>query len=338
MGAVERVPTSLARAGLPAPTYTDVVAAARRLDGVAHRTPLLSSRLFDELLGAQLVLKCESFQRMGAFKFRGAYNALARLDAARRRSGVVAYSSGNHAQAVALAAALLGVPATIVMPYDAPASKLAATRGYGGDVVGYDRYDGDPAVIAASIASERGCALVPPFDHPDVIAGQGTVARELFTDVAALDAVFVPLGGGGLLAGTCLAAAVLAADCALYGVEPEAGDDGRQSLAAGSIVTIPAPRTIADGAQTTRLGEYTFPIIRDGVDGILTVSDAELVETMQLVFSYLKIVVEPTGCLALAAVRKLAAVDPGAVRGRRIGVVVSGGNIDPDRFVSLVAG
>ncbi|MFN0281128.1 MAG: threo-3-hydroxy-L-aspartate ammonia-lyase [Kineosporiaceae bacterium] len=331
---LERTATALQRV---APTYTDVVAAAGRLDGVAHRTPVLSSRLFDELLGAHVVLKCESFQRMGAFKFRGAYNALARLDPERRRAGVVAYSSGNHAQAVALAAALLGVPATIVMPYDAPASKLAATRGYGGEVVGYDRYDGDPAAIAATTAAERGCALVPPFDHPDVIAGAGTVARELFCDVAALDAVFVPLGGGGLLSGACLCAAALAPDCALYGVEPAAGDDGRQSLAAGSLVTIPTPRTIADGAQTTRLGEYTFPIIRDGVDGILTVSDAELVETMQLVFSYLKIVVEPTGCLALAAVRKLAVEDPGTVRGRRIGVVVSGGNIDPDRFASLVA-
>jgi threonine dehydratase len=335
MNEVERVATALERV---APTYTDVVAAAARLDGVAHRTPLLSSRLFDEVLGAHVVLKCESFQRMGAFKFRGAYNALARLSAEQRRRGVVAFSSGNHAQAVALAAALLGVRATIVMPHDAPASKLAATRGYGGEVVGYDRYDGDPAVVATAIAAERGCALVPPFDHPDVIAGQGTVGRELFSDVAALDAVYVPLGGGGLLSGICLAAAVLAPDCALYGVEPEAGDDGRQSLAAGSVVTIATPRTIADGAQTTRLGARTFPIIAGGVDGILTVSDAELVDTMKLAFTYLKIVVEPTGCLALAAVRKLASQDPGAVRGRRIGVVVSGGNIDPDRFAALVTG
>jgi threonine dehydratase len=320
------------------PTYADVVAAAGRLDGVAHRTPVLASRLLDEELGAQLLLKCESFQRMGAFKFRGAYTALSRLDDAERAAGVVAFSSGNHAQAVALAAALLDVRATIVMPTDAPASKLAATRGYGGIVVPYDRYDGDPAVIAGVLAADRGCPLVPPFDHPDVIAGQGTAAHELFTDVADLDALYVPLGGGGLLAGSCLSAAALAPGCAVFGVEPEAGDDGRQSLRRGEIVTIAAPRTIADGAQTTRLGRYTFPILHDGVEDILTVGDDDLVETMKLAFTYLKIVVEPTGCLALAAVRRLAATEPERVRGRRIGVVISGGNVDPDRFVALVTG
>jgi threo-3-hydroxy-L-aspartate ammonia-lyase len=320
------------------PTYTDVVAAAGRLDGVAHRTPVVTSRRLDEMLGAHVVLKCESFQRMGAFKFRGAYNALSRLGSARRAAGVVAYSSGNHAQAVALAASLLGMPATIVMPYDAPASKRDATRGYGGEVVEYDRYDGDPAAIAAGLAAERGSTFVPPFDHPDVIAGQGTAARELLTDVTALDAVYAPLGGGGLLSGTCLAASALAPGCAVYGVEPEAGDDGRRSLAAGQVVTIPTPRTIADGAQTTALGRITFPLLRDHVDGILTATDDELVDTMRLLFTGLKLVVEPTGCLALAALRRLAVEEPDRVRGRRIGVIVSGGNVDPDRFAELVRG
>ena len=320
------------------PTYTDVVAAAGRLEGVAHRTPVMTSRRLDALLGAHVVLKCESFQRMGAFKFRGAYNALSRLGSARRPAGVVAYSSGNHAQAVALAASLLGMPATIVMPYDAPASKRDATRDYGGEVVEYDRYDGDPAVIAADLAAQRGSTFLPPFDHPDVIAGQGTAARELLTDVTALDALYAPLGGGGLLSGTCLAASALAPGCAVYGVEPEAGDDGRRSLEAGQVVTIPTPRTIADGAQTTALGRITFPLLRDHVDGILTATDAELVDTMRLLFTTLKLVVEPTGCLALAALRRLAAEEPDRVRGRRIGVIVSGGNVDPDRFAELVRG
>nr|WP_198950125.1 threo-3-hydroxy-L-aspartate ammonia-lyase [Kineosporia sp. A_224] len=322
---------------LGSPTYSDVVAAAGRLDGVAHRTPVLSSRLLDSMVGAQVRLKCESLQRMGAFKFRGAYNALARLDPAHRAAGVVSYSSGNHAQAVALAASLLGMPATIVMPHDAPQAKLDATLGYGGRVVQYDRYDGDPAVIAGGIAAERGSVFVPPFDHPDVIAGQGTATRELLAEVSALDALYVPLGGGGLLSGACVVAAAIAPGCRVYGVEPEAGDDGRQSLAAGTIVTIPTPRTIADGAQTTRLGDFTFPIIRAGVDGILTATDDELVDTMKLLYTYLKIVVEPTGCLALAAVRRLAREEPEKVYGRRIGVVLSGGNIDLGRFVDLVS-
>ncbi len=338
-GAVDRAPGRDAVRELPlgSPTYSDVVAAAGRLDGVAHRTPVLSSRLLDEMVGGQVKLKCESFQRVGAFKFRGAYNALARVGAEHRRAGVVTYSSGNHAQAVALAASLLGMPATIVMPLDAPASKLAATQAYGAGVVTYDRYDGDPAAIAASLAAERGAVLVPPFDHPDVIAGQATATRELLSEVSALDALYVPLGGGGLLSGACVAVSALAPGCAIYGVEPEAGDDGRQSLARGSIVTIPTPRTIADGAQTTHLGEWTFPIIRAGVDEVLTASDDELVDTMRLLFTHLKIVVEPTGCLALAAVRRLAREEPERVYGRRIGVMISGGNIDVDRFRVLLA-
>jgi threonine dehydratase len=329
-----------------APTYGDVEAAAGRLDGVAHRTPVLTSRLLDERVGARILLKCESFQRMGAFKFRGAYNALARLDGEQRRAGVLAYSSGNHAQAVALAAALLGVRATIVMPLDAPASKVAATKGYGGEVVEYDRYTAEPAEVTGRLAAERGCVVVPPFDHPDVIAGQGTAARELFGQArnrganigvgGDLDALFVPLGGGGLLAGSCLTAAALAPGCAIYGVEPEAGDDGRQSLRRGEIVTIATPRTIADGAQTTHLGERTFPIIAAAVTDLLTASDAELVETMKLLFSTLRIVVEPTGCLGLAALLRLAREQPDLVRGKRIGVLISGGNIDPDRFAALV--
>ena len=322
---------------LGAPTYSDVVAAAGRLDGVAHTTPVMSSRLLDATVGAQVKLKCENLQRGGAFKFRGAYNALARLDPAHRAAGVVAYSSGNHAQAVALAASLLGMPATIVMPYDAPQSKLDATLGYGGRVVQYDRYDGDPAVIAGGIAAEHGSVFVPPFDHPDVIAGQGTAARELFGQVSALDALYVPLGGGGLLAGACAVASAIAPTTRIYGVEPEAGNDGQQSLAAGSVVTIPTPRTIADGAQTTHLGDFTFPVIRAGVREILTATDDELVDTMKLLYTYLKIVVEPTGCLALAAVRRLAREAPEEVYGRRIGVVLSGGNIDLTRFVELVS-
>ena len=313
--------------------FADVLAAAERISGYAHRTPVLSSRIVDEIVGARVVFKCENFQRMGAFKFRGAFNAVSRLGERQRAAGVVAYSSGNHAQAIALAAQLLGVRATIVMPHDAPASKVAATKGYGGRVVGYDRYAEDRAEIGRALAEEEGLTLIPPFDHPDVLAGQGTAAVELFQEVGALDALFTPLGGGGLLSGSALAAREMSPGCRVYGVEPESGDDGQRSFRGGEIVRIETPRTIADGAQTTHLGEHTFEVIRQRVDDVLTASDEELVEAMRLFAGYLKIVVEPTGCLGFAGARQL----PGQLAGKHIGVLVSGGNIDLARYAALLA-
>jgi threonine dehydratase len=317
---------------LQPPTYEDVEGAAARVAAYAHRTPVLRSRRIDEQLGVHVVFKCENFQRMGAFKFRGAFNALSRFTAGQRRAGVVAYSSGNHAQAVALSARLLDIPATIVMPHDAPAAKVAATKGYGGQVIGYDRYAEDREEIGRALAAERGLTLIPPYDHPHVIAGQGTAAKELFEEAGDLDALMVPLGGGGLLAGTALSARALSPDCRLYGVEPEAGNDGQRSLRAGSIVHIDTPATIADGAQTQHLGAFTFDIIRREVTDILTATDAELVEAMGVFASVMKIVAEPTGCLGFAALR---AVAP-RLRGQRVGVIISGGNIDLDRFASLL--
>jgi len=316
---------------LTLPTYDDVAAAAQRLDGHAHRTPVLTSRTVDAELGATVFFKCENFQRMGAFKFRGAFNALSCFDARQRRAGVVAFSSGNHAQAIALSARLLGMPATIVMPNDAPASKVAATRGYGGNVVFYDRYSEDREAIGARLAEERGMTLVPPYDHAQVIAGQGTAARELFDEVGPLDALFVCLGGGGLLSGSALATRALSPGAKLYGVEPEAGNDGQQSLRRGAIVHIETPQTIADGAQTQHLGRITFDIIKRDVDDILTASDAELIDAMRFFAERMKIVVEPTGCLGFAAARRQ------ALRGQRVGVIVSGGNVDMQRFGALLA-
>jgi threonine dehydratase len=312
------------------PTYDDVAAAARRLDGHAHRTPVLTSRTADEATGATLYFKCENFQRMGAFKFRGAFNALSCFDARQRRQGVVAFSSGNHAQAVALSARLLGMPATIVMPHDAPAAKVAATRGYGGNVVFYDRYREDREAIGARLAEQHGMTLVPPYDHAGVIAGQGTAAKELLDEVGPLDALFVCLGGGGLLSGSALAARALSPRTMLFGVEPEAGNDGQQSLRSGAIVHIDTPQTIADGAQTQHLGQLTFEIIRRDVDDIFTASDAELIDAMRFFAERMKIVVEPTGCLGFAAARRQ------AQRGQRVGVIVSGGNVDMQRFGALM--
>ena len=316
------------------PTFADVSAAAQRLAGHAHRTPVLRSRTADTELGAQLFFKCENLQRMGAFKFRGAFNALSKFDAQQRRAGVVAFSSGNHAQAIALSAQLLGMPATIVMPQDAPAAKVAATKGYGGKVVLYDRYTEDREQIGRTLAEQHGLTLIPPYDHPDVIAGQGTAAMELFEETGPLDALFVCLGGGGLLSGSALAARALAPQCKVYGVEPEAGNDGQQSFRSGSIVHIDTPKTIADGAQTQHLGNYTFPLIRRDVDDIHTVSDAELVAGMRFFAERMKLVVEPTGCLGFAAARKLKA----QLQGQRVGIIVSGGNVDLDRFAALLAG
>ncbi|WP_334034226.1 threo-3-hydroxy-L-aspartate ammonia-lyase [Burkholderia cepacia] len=315
------------------PTYDDVAAAAARLEGHAHRTPVMTSRTIDEALGAQVFFKCENLQRMGAFKFRGAFNALSRFDAEQRRNGVVAFSSGNHAQAIALSARILGIPATIVMPQDAPAAKIAATRGYGGKVVTYDRYTEDREQIGRDLAARHGLTLIPPYDHPDVIAGQGTAAKELFDEVGPLDAVFTPLGGGGLLSGTALATRALSPHATLYGVEPEAGNDGQQSFRSGAIVHIDTPRTIADGAQTQHLGNLTFPIIRRDVDDILTATDAELVDCMRFFATRMKIVVEPTGCLSFAAVRRR----KDALQGKRVGVVISGGNVDLENFCTLVS-
>ncbi|AKM03904.1 threo-3-hydroxy-L-aspartate ammonia-lyase [Burkholderia pyrrocinia] len=315
------------------PTYDDVAAAAARLEGHAHRTPVMTSRTIDEALGAQVFFKCENLQRMGAFKFRGAFNALSRFDAEQRRNGVVAFSSGNHAQAIALSARILGIPATIVMPQDAPAAKVAATRGYGGNVVTYDRYTEDREQIGRDLAEQHGLTLIPPYDHPDVIAGQGTAAKELFDEVGPLDAVFTPLGGGGLLSGTALATRALSPHAKLYGVEPEAGNDGQQSFRSGAIVHIDTPRTIADGAQTQHLGNLTFPIIRRDVDDILTATDAELVDCMRFFATRMKIVVEPTGCLSFAAVRRM----KDQLQGKRVGVVISGGNVDLENFCALVS-
>ena len=315
------------------PTFDDVVAASERIRGHAHRTPVTTSRTADELLGAELFFKCENLQRMGAFKFRGAFNALSRFSAAQRKAGVVTYSSGNHAQAIALSARLLGMPAAIVMPRDAPAAKAAATRGYGGEVIFYDRYREDREPIGRALAEQRGMTLIPPYDHPDVIVGQGTAAKELFEEVGELDALFVPLGGGGLLSGTALAARAMSPACRLYGVEPEAGNDGQRSFRSGSIVHIETPRTIADGAQSRHLGELTFPIIRRDVTDVLTASDAQLVECMAFMAERMKLLVEPTGCLGYAAARQMR----DALRGKRVGILVSGGNIDLARFCSLLA-
>ncbi|RQS86626.1 threo-3-hydroxy-L-aspartate ammonia-lyase [Burkholderia seminalis] len=315
------------------PTYDDVAAAAARLEGHTHRTPVMTSRTIDEALGAQVFFKCENLQRMGAFKFRGAFNALSRFNAEQRRHGVVAFSSGNHAQAIALSARILGIPATIVMPQDAPAAKMAATRGYGGNVVTYDRYTEDREQIGRDLAERHGLTLVPPYDHPDVIAGQGTAAKELFDEVGPLDAVFAPLGGGGLLSGTALSTRALSPHAKLYGVEPEAGNDGQQSFRSGAIVRIDTPRTIADGAQTQYLGNLTFPILRRDVDDILTATDAELIDCMRFFATRMKIVVEPTGCLAFAAARRM----KDALQGKRVGVVISGGNVDLENFCALVS-
>ena len=331
-------PTAPDLAGL-AITPGDIAAAATRLAGVAHRTPVLTSRHADERTGAQLFFKCENFQRMGAFKFRGAYNALARFTPGQRAAGVIAFSSGNHAQAIALAARLLDMPSVIVMPHDAPAAKVAATRGYqqgraGSEVVVYDRYTEDREAIGRRLAEERGMTLIPPYDHADVMAGQGTAAAELLAETGPLDLLLVCVGGGGLVSGCAVAAHAACPGIEVVGVEPEAGNDTQQSLALGRIVRIDTPRTIADGAQTQASGLLTFPVIQRLVSRIETVSDAQLVSTMRFFAERMKLVVEPTGCLAAAAA--LEGVVP--VHGRRVGIVVSGGNVDLARYAALLAG
>ena len=315
------------------PTFQDVLDAAQRLQGLAHRTPVLQSATLNEQLQAKLFIKCENFQRMGAFKFRGGFNALSKLNAAQRQAGVVAYSSGNHAQAVALSARILGIPATIFMPHDASAAKLAATQGYGANVIGYDRYSEDASLKATQLAQEKGLTFIPPFDHADVLAGQGTAALELFDEVRELDALFVCLGGGGLLSGSALATKARSPHCKIYGVEPEAGNDTQQSFRKGERVKIATPITIADGAQTPMVGAITFEIIKALVDDIHTVTDAQLIEAMRFYAERMKMVVEPTGCLSLAAAVQAAA----QLKGQRVGIIISGGNVDLDRFAKLLA-
>jgi threonine dehydratase len=318
--------------------FDDVQRAAQRLAGVAHRTPVLRSRSADERSGASLFFKCENLQRMGAFKFRGAYNALSRFTPEQKRAGAIAFSSGNHAQAVALSARLLGMPSVIVMPKDAPQSKLDATRAYqqgqpGSEVVLFDRYSEDREALCARLAAERGMTMIPPYDHPHVMAGQGTAALELIEDAGPLDALLVCVGGGGLISGCAVAARHLLPDIAVYGVEPEAGNDTQLSLRRGEIVHIETPRTIADGAQTQASGKLTFPVIQALVKDVLTVSDAQLVQAMRFFASRMKLVVEPTGCLGAAALLE-GAID---LRGQRVGVIVSGGNVDLTRYAALLA-
>ena len=321
------------RAATPAVSYADVEAAAARIEGVAHRTPVATSRQFDERAGCEAYFKCENLQRMGAFKFRGAYNALSRLTPEARARGVVAFSSGNHAQAVALAGRLLGIPAVIVMPADAPAVKVAATRGYGAEVVFYDRAGGSREEVAERIARERGSRIVPPFDHPDVIAGQGTAAKELIEEVGPLDYLFVCCGGAGLLSGCAIAASHLSPGVLVVGVEPEAGDDGARSFRSRKLERVENPITIADGARTQSLGAITFPLVLALVHDIITVSDAELVETMRFVWERMKLVIEPTGALAAAGVLS-GRID---VRDKRVGIILSGGNVDLKALAKLFA-
>ncbi len=311
----------------------DIREAAARLDGVAHRTPVFSSRTANERIGAQLFFKAENLQRMGAFKFRGAYNAIAQFSDAQKRGGVLAFSSGNHAQAIALSAKLLGTHSVIVMPADSPRAKLVATREYQegqpqSEVVLYDRATEDRVAIGERIAQARGMTVIPPFDHAHVIAGQGTAALELLEETGPLDALFVCVGGGGLLAGCAVAAQALAPGIAVYGVEPEAGNDVQQSMLRGERVKIAVPNTIADGAQTQQVGALTFPVIQQLVRGIHTVTDSQLIGTMRFMAERLKLVVEPTGCLAAAAALH-EVVD---LRGLRVGVILSGGNVDLAQF------
>lgn len=316
------------------PTYGDVLDASNRIKEYVNKTPVLTSRMLNDRLGAQIYFKGENFQRVGAFKFRGAMNAVSKLSDEKRSKGVIAFSSGNHAQAIALSAKLLNVLATIVMPEDAPALKVAATAGYGAHIIRYNRYTEDREQIGRQLAAEHGFALIPPYDHPDIIAGQGTSAKELLEEVGQLDALFVPLGGGGLLSGSALAARSLSPGCKIFGVEPEAGNDGQQSFRSGSIVHINTPKTIADGAQTQHLGEYTFAIIRENVDDILTVSDQELVKCMHFLAERMKMVVEPTACLGFAGalLKKEELVE------KKVGIILSGGNVDMKRYATLISG
>jgi threonine dehydratase len=312
-------------------TFDDVARAHERIGGHARRTPALTSATMDALTGASVYFKCENFQRMGAFKFRGAYNALTQLSAEEKRRGVVAFSSGNHAQAVALAGKLLGVPRVIVMPADAPRVKVEATRGYGAEIVLYEKNQ-DREKVASQISSERGLTLIPPYDHPHIIAGQGTAAKELIEDVGELGLLMVPCGGGGLLSGCAVAAKHLSPECRVIGVEPAAGDDATRSFRTKTLQTVKDPQTIADGARTPSLGRFTFPLVMRYVDDMLTVDDGELLKSMIYIWERMKIVVEPTGALAACALleKKLDA------KGMRVGVILSGGNVDVRSIAALL--
>ena len=313
--------------------FDDITQAAARLQGVAHRTPVLTSRIANEMASAELFFKCENFQRMGAFKFRGAYNALAQFSESQKKRGVCAFSSGNHAQGIALSAQLLGIPATIVMPLDSPAVKMSATRGYGAEVITYDRYKEDREAIGKKLSQERGMTLIPPYDHAHVMAGQGTAALELLEEVEQLDTLIVCLGGGGLISGCAVAAKHLNPKIRVIGVEPEAGNDAQQSKRAGMIIKIETPKTIADGAQTQFVGQLTFPVIQELVDDIVTVSDTQLIEAMRFAASRMKMVIEPTGGLAMAAAMQ-GVVD---VKGQRVGIIISGGNVDITHLTKYLA-
>jgi len=306
------------------PTFADVESAATQIAGVAHKTPVATSKTIDARTGAQLFFKCENLQRAGAFKFRGAYNALSRLNAGERRRGVVTFSSGNHAQAIALAGQVLNIPRVIVMPSDAPAVKRIATEGYGGEVVLYDRDTEDREAIGKRLASERGLTLIPPYDHPHIIAGQGTAVRELIEEVGPLDLLFVPCGGGGLLSGSAIAARAMTPACRVIGVEPAAGDDATRSFKTKTLQTVDNPKTVADGARTPSLGSLTLPIVLEQVSDMATVDDPTLLKTMFYLWERMKLVVEPTGALGAAAA--LEGTTP--IQGLRVGVVLSGGNVD----------
>lgn len=313
--------------------YGDLLAAARRLAGVAHRTPVLTSRTLDRLVGANAFLKCENFQRSGSFKFRGAYNALSLLDDPQRLAGILTYSSGNHAQAISLAGSILGVPVTVIMPDDAPDVKLRATKGYGAEVITYSRREITREELATSLSKDRGLPIIPPYDHPHIIAGQGTSGLELLQDVEGLDVLLVCCGGGGLLSGCAIAARHLNPAIRVVGVEPATADDATRSFYSGELVTVRDPDTIADGARTPSLGQHTFPIVRHYVDEMVTVTDDELVDAMRFLWERMKLVVEPTGALAAAAA--LAAKTD--VSGSRVGILVSGGNIDLARALEILA-
>ena len=314
-------------------TFSDVQSAVERLVGQAHRTPVVTSRTFDQVAGCSVFFKCENLQRAGAFKFRGAYNALSQLTPEQRQRGVVAFSSGNHAQGLALAAKVLGIPATVVMPSDAPKIKVEATRGYGGEIVLYERLTGDREAIARQLAEERGLTVIPPFDHPHIIAGQGTAALELFQDVPDLDALITPVGGGGLISGCATAAKAMRPSVRVIGVETEPANDAWQSLRTGKRVTIPVPDTIADGIRTTSLGDITFEIMRRLVDEIALVTDVDVIEAMRFMLLRMKLLAEPTGAVPVAA---LMARKVDGVEGKRVGVIVSGGNADPAMLLRIL--
>jgi threo-3-hydroxy-L-aspartate ammonia-lyase len=314
-------------------TFSDVQSAAERLRGQAHRTPVVTSRTFDQVAGCSVLFKCENLQRGGAFKFRGAYNALSQLTSEQRQRGVVAFSSGNHAQGLALAARVLDTPATVVMPSDAPQIKVEATRGYGADIVLYDRLTGDREAIARQLASERGLTVIPPFDHPHIIAGQGTAALELFQDVPDLDVLITPVGGGGLISGCATAAKTMRPGVRVIGVETEPANDAWQSLRMGKRVTIAPPDTIADGIRTTSLGVITFEIMQKLVDEIVLVTDADVIEAMRFMLLRMKLLAEPTGAVPIAALMARKVV---GVEGKRVGVIVSGGNADPAMLLRIL--